>query len=184
MPTLAAAQPKPGPGTVIRYLPSRSPEAITGRSIKGVLFDMDNTLVTSTLDFRLMRQRLGISLDQDIVATMRTFTGSERAEAERIVAEMEADALEHMTVFEGTHELLQYLVKCGIPHGIITRNNLHPLTHCIETFFPNYPMSPLIHRDSPHLPKPHPDGFLFAAEEWKVDPRDVMIVGDHVDDLK
>lgn len=169
--------------TRIKYHSILSPTPANERTIKGVLFDMDSTLVTSSLDFKLMRSKLEILPGQDIVATMRSWDGEKRAQAEKIVWDMEAEAIEKMEVYEGAHELLQYLGRSKIPHGIITRNNLHPLTHCIEKHFSAYPLSPLIHRDSPCLPKPHPDGFLFAAQQWEVDARDCMIVGDHGDDL-
>ncbi|KAI9014093.1 HAD-like domain-containing protein [Hyaloraphidium curvatum] len=169
----------------VRYHPVRTPpESAAHRTIRGVLFDMDNTLVTSTLDFKAMRQRLGILPTQDIIATMRSFPPEKRAEAERIVAEMEADAIAHMEVYPGAHELLQYLADVGLPMTIITRNNEAPLSHAVRTHFSAYPLRPLIHRDSPFLPKPHPDGFLHAASAWDVDPRDCMIVGDHGDDLR
>ena len=153
------------------------------REVKGVLFDMDQTLVTSSLDFKLMRSRLGILPTQDIVATMRSWDGTKREEAERIVKDLERAALDEMEAYEGAHELLSFLASKQIPMTIITRNNLDPLAHCMEKHFAAYPLAPLIHRDSHVLPKPHPDGFLFAAAGWKVDARDCVIVGDHGDDL-
>lgn len=131
-----------------------------------------------------MRAKLGILPSQDIVATMRSWTGEKRMNAEKIVETMEAEAIAHMEVFEGAHELLEYLAKIQLPCTIITRNNAVPLQHCLERHFPMFTLSPLIHRDSPFLPKPHPDGFLHAASEWGVRPEECLIVGDHGDDLK
>lgn len=168
---------------IVRYhgLSASPPAAL--RAIRGVLFDMDDTLVTSTLDFALMRSRLGILPTQDIIKTMRSWTGAKREEAEQIVRELEDAAKASAAPHAGAHDVLAFLASRKIPTAIITRNNADPLNHVIAAHFAAHPFSPLLHRDS-CAPKPHPEGFLLAASEWGVDPRDCMIVGDHGDDLR
>ena len=93
-------------------------------AIKGVVFDMDGTLTIPTLDFVLMHERLNIPMSCDILASVNAMSPSQRAEAMRVIEEMEKEANDVMQLQPGVLELMDYLAEHRIQRAIMTRNTL------------------------------------------------------------
>ena len=70
-------------------------------TLKGVIFDMDGTLTVPCLDFAEMRRRVGITCGGDILHVIDDWEEERRAEAYRIIKEMEADAKERLQIMPG-----------------------------------------------------------------------------------
>jgi len=78
-------------------------------SIKGVIFDMDGTMTIPVLDFHEMRRRAGITEGQDILVALETMEPERRAEAVRVIEEMELDAGRRIALQPGLLELFDFL---------------------------------------------------------------------------
>jgi len=91
------------------------------RTLRGVVFDMDGTLTEPYMDFAEMKRRVGVT-DGDILDVMGTWSEERQAQANAVIAEMETEARDNMTLMPGVHELLAVLDAWGLPRGILTRN--------------------------------------------------------------
>ncbi|NRQ01570.1 HAD family hydrolase [Marinobacterium sp. xm-d-530] len=59
--------------------------------IRGIVFDLDGTLVTSTLDFNQIRLDIGCPADVDVLSFVETLSLPERADAEAIIHQHEVE---------------------------------------------------------------------------------------------
>ena len=159
-------------------------------TLRGVIFDMDGTLTVPNHDFALMYRRVGC-VTGDILSEIETFDEARRNEANRIIHEMETEALEGMRVMPFATELGAYLDGLSIPRGLVTRN----VTMSVDHFHVNHwckqkatgqettlkPFHPALARDfKPY--KPAPDALLKICEVWDIDPRECVMIGDSAKD--
>lgn len=70
----------------------------------------------------------------------------------------------------------------GLPKTICTRNFPIPVNHLLTNFLDGHEFGPLITREF-KPPKPSPDGILHIAQNWGIDPKYLIMVGDSVDDM-
>mmetsp|Transcript_33151 Transcript_33151/g.78329 ORF Transcript_33151/g.78329 Transcript_33151/m.78329 type:complete len:479 (+) Transcript_33151:41-1477(+) len=97
-------------------------------TLKGVVFDMDDTLVRSNLDIPAMyRKVFGKDPSDlgnfDILKEIREIECSEdQARAHRIIDEMEEESRQKMKLMPGCVELLTWLSAHNIPFALVTRN--------------------------------------------------------------
>ena len=87
---------------------------------KGVIFDLDGTLIHAKIDFQGMRQALGMP-EGDILHTIAGWSLERRQEAEAIIAAFEHTAAQQMTLMPGAHQVLDALWEGGIATGLVTR---------------------------------------------------------------
>ncbi|KAJ2709216.1 hypothetical protein H4R19_004365 [Coemansia spiralis] len=160
--------------------------------IRGVVFDMDGTLTAPINGYlRQMRQELGIPSGARILEYVEENMDAEaRARAHRRMVEIEDEAMVAMELSPGLVELLQFLHDNEIRTAIITRNNRRALDHFVDNVVSQQPAAhrvlfsfdPLIDRS--FVPgKPAPDSLLHISERWGIHPAQLMMVGDHGDDL-
>ena len=88
---------------------SQSSENDTLTEIKGVIFDMDGTLTLPVLDFKGIRESLGLAPGTDILPTVQQYSPEERAKAMTIIEGYEEDGLKKMQV--RIHVLLLILIN-------------------------------------------------------------------------
>lgn len=81
-----------------------------GLRIGGVIFDMDGTLTSSSIDFAKMRSKLGIKPGQDILSFVNAITDlQEKQRAFAIIEEVELEGRKAQTLQPGLKELLHFL---------------------------------------------------------------------------
>ncbi|ORX68212.1 HAD-like protein [Linderina pennispora] len=162
---------------MVHYSSSVNGTAADARRIRGVVFDMDGTLVTPMNGYlQQMRRELSIPNGHGIVA---------------YVEALSKEALAHMQLSPGLVDLLRFLKASNLPVAIITRNSLASVEHFLgDVVDRSVPVSerslfafhPIIDRSFKPT-KPSPDSLLHVARAWGVEPSELMMVGDHVDDL-
>lgn len=149
--------------------------------IRGFIFDLDGTLVTSKLDFVYLRTQLGCPASIDILQFIAGLPNKEQLSANKIVEDYELNDAQDALWIEGAEQLILALHHKGLPTAIVTRNS-QPATELKlkrhRTLF-----SPILTRhDAP--PKPDPSALLTIAQNWQLPPSQLAYVGDYVYDLE
>lgn len=109
-------------------------------SPKGVIFDMDGTLIQHSIDFSDMRQRiyavadddpLGKDLERDcIVALSNNLSRQGQEDCKLIFDDILQRAVDNMKPMHGGPELVQFLSENGLKCAVLTRNwekNVSPM---------------------------------------------------------
>jgi HAD superfamily hydrolase (TIGR01509 family) len=149
------------------------------------IFDLDNTLANSAIDFDAVRQALGLPLGKSILEEIDTRPAAEADHLLRHLAALERDFALTATPLEGVDEMLQALARRGARLGILTRNSranaLETLAVCgLADFFD---AAHILGRDEA-APKPDPAGILRLLAAWNTTPQTAVMVGDFHYDLE
>ncbi|KAJ1886144.1 hypothetical protein LPJ81_006762, partial [Coemansia sp. IMI 209127] len=164
----------------------------TALRIRGVVFDMDGTL-SSPIDEHLHKMRVVLKVPsghRTLEYVETCLHGEEREWAHRKLVEIETEALANMQVSDGLVPLLRFLQENNIPIAIITRNNAMAVEYFLNTVVPRLPeedqklfaFDPAIDRSFKPA-KPAPDAMLHISQRWGIPPEQLLMVGDHGDDL-
>lgn len=150
-------------------------------TIRGVVYDLDGTLVDSGLDFPAIRREMALPEGVPILVVLAEIPPGERLDdCLRVLDRHECEAAERATLMPGAAELVAKLSARDIPQGIFTRNSRRCSTRMLERVGLRFRWV-LCREDGP--PKPHPAGLLKLCEIWRVDPADVLFVGDYLHDI-
>jgi HAD superfamily hydrolase (TIGR01509 family) len=150
-------------------------------TIRGVVYDLDGTLVDSGLDFPAIRREMGLPEGVPILEALSEIPQGERLDnCLRVLSRHEYEAAERATIMPGAAELVAHLAAENIPQAIFTRNSRRCSTRMLERVGLTFAWV-LSREDGP--PKPHPAGLLKLCEIWRVDPADVLFVGDFLHDI-
>ncbi|KAL7477994.1 hypothetical protein ACHAW6_003783 [Cyclotella cf. meneghiniana] len=173
---------------------------------KGIVFDMDGTLIQHSIDFASMRRRIYEVADSDpigkdlertcVLALANQLSIEGRRKAEEIFADIEQRALMEMKLMPGGIELIQFLRENGLKRAVLTRN-LEKNVHFMQRLYLDQMegdeeslFHPIVARDtvagdqSEELlrAKPAPDGILHICSVWDCNPSEVIMVGDSIND--
>ncbi len=149
--------------------------------IQAVVFDLDNTLVSSSLDFALIRQELGCDKSQGILEFIAQLPLEQQQQAtDRVISHEVSDA--HTAyALEGCHELLKTITESPLETAILTRNCRQAARVKINK---NQIDVPIILTREDHPAKPAPDALLYLAELWQIAPENILYVGDYLYDVQ
>lgn len=152
--------------------------------INSSFLKMDGTMtMPGSIDFGLMRKRLGITLNDDILGHVESLVGPVKDQAEAIICEMEAEALENTIVQPGLASLFEHLELTGLRRGIITRNNRASLNHFLDLVPHTFDADCVLDR-SFLPPKPSSRPLQHILDKWQLHPSAVLMVGDSIDDIE
>lgn len=149
--------------------------------IQGVVFDMDDTLVDSQLDFVAIRKAVGAPLGQGIIEYIESLSGTEQEKANDTLRAAEWHGAEQAQWMPGAQELVVELNKRNVPLAILTRNARDISQAMIERLA--IPIDTLIARED-CVPKPNPEGLLMVAEQWQLESQKMVYIGDHIYDIE
>lgn len=159
---------------------------MTGYAIKAVLFDFDGTLTEpGALDFKSFKDTIGCPADLPVLEYIDTM--DDPAQQRRILDRLdrfETDGARHSRPNAGAGELVAWVKSRALPVGIITRNSRRSVLRALENFDDLGPgdFELLITRDDPFAVKPRGDGIVWAARQWRIEPREILTVGDYLFD--
>lgn len=156
------------------------------KKIRAVVFDMDGTLcLPQSWMFPAMRQAVGLhDRSRDILEYIDSLAPAQQPQALRAVQEVEHRAMAEMQPQPGLQDLLHYLTLAKISKNVCTRNLRAPFDHLLKSFVPaqdNHFDYVLTREFRPT--KPFPDPLLHIAAQLQLDPCNVLMVGDSLDDL-
>lgn len=151
------------------------------KHIKGVIFDLDGTLVSCTLCFKTMREAINCPPDEDILAYVDSLSSNSKTEANRIINQMELDEASSAIAITGAIDFIAHLNQLDIPIAILTRNNARAAKiKCINN---NLHIDTVITRDDAPA-KPNPQGIFDIANNWQLPLDSLLYIGDYLHDIQ
>ena len=150
--------------------------------VEGIIFDLDDTLVASDLNFALIKSKIGCSSSDDILAYIDSIVCTETKErANKIVLEHELDDAACSVWMPGAEDFVKQALARNLPLAIVTRNCRQATEVKLQTN--NIPIELVITReDAP--PKPDPEALLMIATQWQIDTDKIAYIGDYSYDIE
>lgn len=149
--------------------------------IRAVFFDMDGTVTRPHIDWRGLRQRVGVPEGTPIMAHIESLVGAERKRAEALLLATEMEAAEQADLNPGAAELLAGLHRVGVKLALITNSHRVAMRRVVERFGLEFDV--LLSREDAPL-KPAPDLLVLALERLSLACHEACFVGDgHYDRL-
>lgn len=150
--------------------------------ISGIIFDLDGTLVSSELNFSLIKAQISCPVDDDLLTFIDTLPSPYmREEALNIVHQHELIDAQHATLMPGVAKAVAQLKENNIPMAIVTRN--YDRAAALKLKNNPLPIQTVLTRsDAPA--KPDPSALNAIATLWKLEPAYLLYVGDYLYDIQ
>ncbi|MBM80167.1 MAG: phosphatase [Planctomycetaceae bacterium] len=150
--------------------------------IRGIIFDLDDTLIRSGLDFDAIRQDMGLQPGQLILESIEQMDDPKRqADCLRILREHELRSAHQSTLIPGVTDFLSDLQAREVKTAVLTRNSRETVSIVFERLDLNFSIA-LTREDAP--PKPDPSGLEMICQQWGVESSQVLFFGDFGFDIQ
>ena len=149
--------------------------------IRGVILDLDGTLVDSGLDFKLIRSEMGLPDGVPILEALDALPAHHSDSLWAILAEHESRGVERAVLFEGVVEFFDELARRGLRRAVLTRNSRIATQAALARF--KIEAHPIHTRDDGPV-KPDPSGIWRICEEWGFHPNECVMIGDYRFDIE
>jgi HAD superfamily hydrolase (TIGR01509 family) len=159
----------------------RQPAPAGQAAIRGLVFDLDGTLVTQELDFEAMRCEIGLPSGTPLLEALETMSPAERVAAEAILLRHEEQGARTAVLNPGVRTFLDWLTGRGVPLGLLSRNCRAAVRLVLERLGLEF-RHVVAREDAPFKPSPH--GLWQICEAWQLPPPAVLMVGDYLYDLQ
>lgn len=150
--------------------------------IKAIVFDLDNTLVSSDMNFFWLRDELGCPAGIDLLTFADDIAcPNQRADVAQLILDHEMEDARSSYPMPGCASILRYIETQAMHTAIITRNCFEAASTKVQ--HNNLNISRIISREH-FAPKPAPDALNSLANEWQLFPNEILYVGDYLYDLQ
>ncbi len=149
------------------------------KNIRGLIFDLDGTLVDSQLDFDLMRQEMELPPGR-ILESIAALPVERATRCMAILHQHEVAGAERATLLPGVQLLLDRAKARKTPIGILTRNSREISLAVLSRLRLEHDI--LLTRDDGPI-KPDPWGVRHICEKWNVPAGQVVMIGDYMFDV-
>lgn len=151
------------------------------KQLRGVIFDLDGTLVSSSLDFPAIKREIDCPPDADVLIFLETLTEAKRQAAMQVIHRHELRDAQCCEWIPGARRFVEECLERQMPMAIVTRNSLRSSRVKIERNA--IPIDRVITRETSR-PKPDPTALLQIADEFGLAPQNILMVGDYRYDLE
>jgi HAD superfamily hydrolase (TIGR01509 family) len=155
---------------------------MTRPALRGVIFDLDGTLVHEELDFEAIRAEIGLRPATPLLEALATMADGVRRRAEAIIDRHEAAAARLAVALPGVPRFLDWLDDLGVRRAVLTRNSGRAARAALAAAGLGG-FEPVIARDDAPF-KPDPSGIHAVCRAWDFAPGDVAMIGDYLFDLQ
>jgi HAD superfamily hydrolase (TIGR01549 family) len=149
--------------------------------VRGVVFDLDGTVVDSALDFDLMRREMAIADGHPVLEALARMHVDDALRCQAILDRHERAGAERAVLLPGVAEFLNWLHRRGIPTAVWTRNGRAATDATLRRL--NLSFERVVTREDAPA-KPDPTAIWGICEAWNVDRREMLMIGDYVFDLE
>lgn len=146
--------------------------------IRGIIFDLDGTITRPYIDFRRLQKELGTK--GSILEFIESLKEEEKKKAHNILDQFEIDAAKNSELNNNVREVLHELHKRKFLTAILTRNKIDSVNYVMDKH-QIYFDTVFTRDDAP--PKPSPDAIYMICRRWKLEPKNVIVVGDYLYDI-
>src|SRR3990170_4622898 len=94
--------------------------------LRGVIFDLDGTLVDSGLDFERMRREMGLAAGLPLLESIEKLSDVEAARCWEVLERHELAGARRATLYPGVRDFLDELDRRGMRRAVFTRNSRAP----------------------------------------------------------
>lgn len=153
------------------------------QALKGIIFDLDGTLVDSQLNFSAMCSELDLPQHTPLLEHLSLQTDPLVIETIHAVIEKHELAGAHRAIWiEQAESVLHTLHQWQIPMAIVTRNMRRATQITVERL--GIPITTILTREDTARVKPHPEALLHIANQWQIDVSALAYLGDYKYDLQ
>lgn len=150
--------------------------------VRGIVFDMDGTLVDSRLDYDAIRADLGLPRGVPILEAIAAIADvSTQQQMQDVMHSHEIKGADEAVLFEGVREFLNHVEDIGIFKAVLTRNSRASTQRTLTRL--DLQFSQIVTREDA-APKPDPAGVVLIARQWGISPREMIVIGDYLFDLQ
>ncbi|HEY4312735.1 MAG TPA: HAD family hydrolase [Pirellulales bacterium] len=150
-------------------------------SVRGVIFDLDGTLVDSGLDFEAMRREMQLPPGLALLEAIEALPEPDAERCRTILARHEWAGASRATLMPGVPAFLSTLAERGLHRAIFTRNARAVTLATIERLALDFD-TVVAREDAPA--KPDPTAIWRICECWRLAPSQVALVGDFRFDIE
>lgn len=150
-------------------------------TIRGLIFDLDNTLVDSRLDFEAMRREMKLPPGQPILEAIQALPAAAAERCRATLRRHELAGAARATLLPGAREVLTEANRRGLHVAIATRNSREIALATLARVAVEIEL--VLTRDcGPTKPDPWP--VLRATEAWGLRSSEVVVIGDYRFDIE
>ena len=147
--------------------------------LRCVIFDLDNTIVDSDLDFAAIRAEIGT---EGPILEYRAAAGeAEQQRVDEILDRHERRAAETCGLCEGAVEMLDFLRSRGTRTALLTRNSRQSVNTVLARHKLQFDF--IVSRED-SAPKPSPEPVFLICRRFGVQPGEALVVGDYLYDIQ
>lgn len=147
--------------------------------LRAVIFDLDNTLVDSNLDFAQIKAEIGT--EQTILEYRASVGEAEQHRVDDILDRHESRSAAECELADGAREMLDFLSAKNIPAALLTRNSRKSVNTILARH--NIRFDYIVARDDAP-PKPSAEPVLLICKALGVKPAEALVVGDFLYDIQ
>jgi HAD superfamily hydrolase (TIGR01549 family) len=149
--------------------------------IRGVVFDLDGTLVVGELDFEAMRREIGLPSRTPLLEAVEQLPPAARTSALEVLHRHEHAAACRARLNPGVPAFLDWLARCGVRRAVLSRNMREAVEMTLRRCGLVFDLV-LGREDAPY--KPNPQGLRQICACWNLSPAEVLMVGDYLYDIQ
>ena len=158
---------------------NRSNSKTSNPGIKGIIFDLDGTIVDVSYDWVQIKNDLETG-GKPVLSFIQNLPEPEKTKKMKQLEQIEDKATKKASLKDGIKELFDFLEKMNLKKALVTNNSKRNVDFIIKKYRISFDL--VMTRES-GLWKPSGEAFLSVLERWKFHKNDCCVVGDSMFDV-